>query len=164
MKAGAVAIVALALLALGRKRSSTVALWTRKSSSVLLSSSTEDLITEILEAAGVSGAVVTSGRRTWAQQAALMIGETDKALYDLYNDGIIDKLLAIERTEDAWAAEIERLAGLGYYVSRHTRDPERAFDLRTSNLTSTQKTAITRAAEGLGVEVIDEGDHLHFEW
>jgi len=160
----AIAVLGLALgLVLFGRRSGGGSSWSVKDSSVKLSSSTRAFLDELARRSGVAF-VVTSGRRSFEEQAEEMLGETWEQLHDLYKaDHVIDELEETERTVEAWAAVIEKWAAAGYVLSWHVRDPEWAVDIRTRDFSDAEVSALQLAAAELGADVVLESDHLHLE-
>lgn len=101
---------------------------------------------------------VTSGTRTSEAQAAAMLAKPAESLHALYaRDDIIETLLAAQRTVAAWSAIIDAYAADGDYLSDHQKGDALDF-ARPSD-----PAALIAACRRVGLEAIDEGNHVHAE-
>jgi hypothetical protein len=110
---------------------------------------------------------VTSATRTPEAQAAALVtkrrlGEDLRSLYRSSRD-IADALMAAPNTVPAMAAVIRRYMAQGRYLSRHMRGD--ALDLRSRNLSASQREAVISAAARLGARAVYETTppHIHIE-
>lgn len=117
---------------------------------------------------------VTSGIRSPWAQASAMAGKIQRGdnLYALYSqDDLVSEILAAVGSTlapdiESMAAVIEDQVDRGRYVSRHLRGD--GLDLRTtgggsSRLSDDQITQLKAALDTLGLDWLDEGDHIHLE-
>jgi hypothetical protein len=118
---------------------------------------------------------VTSGLRTYSEQASAMItkfdlaekkgkGEGAKELYKIYAaDDVVTAVLAAPKSVSSWASVIESQTLKGRILSRHLGG--RGIDLRTSNLTGEQTKQLIAAVSLLGSRPLleDTPPHLHID-
>lgn len=108
--------------------------------------------------------VVTSGVRTPEEQASEMMQTPGGAagITSLYRGAAgAEVAAAFPGGYSAVLNVLESQIGRGTYVSRHMRGD--ALDFRTRGLSSAEKTLLTTTLRSMGVEVLDEGDHIHIE-
>lgn len=104
---------------------------------------------------------VTSGQRPPAEQAALMLDGTAD-IRSLYRGSAGSEIAdAASQGVQAVTRIIENQVSRGVYVSQHLTGS--ALDFRTRDLTPEQLSALKWAGKTLGVDVLDEGDHVHME-
>jgi len=127
---------------------------------VVLNDSMRRFLSELRSRLGFD-LTVTSGVRGAAEQASLMLDGTAD-IRSLYR-GSAGAEVADVASQGVGAAQrvIEGQMSRGVYVSRHLRGD--ALDFRVSDLTSDQVAELKSEAAGLGVETLDEGDHVHVE-
>jgi hypothetical protein len=77
------------------------------------------------------------------------------------------ELLTVDNTTEAMAPIIQRYMDAGMVMSDHMKGEGEALDIRVRRgdkpFTKEERTAIVVAAEKLGAQAIDEGDHVHIE-
>ena len=101
---------------------------------------------------------VTSGTRTSEAQAAAMLAKPAESLRALYaRDDIIETLLSAQRTVAAWSAIIDAYAAEGDYLSDHQKGDALDFAIPSD------PAALIAACRRVGLEAIDEGNHIHAE-
>jgi len=109
---------------------------------------------------------VTSGTRTPEAQARALVEKRRLGdnLYKLYRAKYIVKaLMAVPNTVSAMSPIIARYARQGQYMSRHMRGD--AVDIRSKNLSTSQRQTVMAAAKRLGAKTIYETKppHIHVE-
>lgn len=167
MSAGLVALGLGALVLVARRKTGEDAMgWTKKSSSVVITSDARTFL-DALAGRLSFPIVVTSGQRSAAQQASAMLaklakGDTLQDLLDLYaDDSQVQALYALGTDAGAWTATIQSYADRGRPISDHLK--AKAVDIRTRDLSSAQVQELQKAAQALGAETVLESDHLHLE-
>ena len=108
--------------------------------------------------------VVTSGVRTPSEQAYEMMRTPGGAagIRGLYRGSAgAEAADAYPRGESAVLAVINAQMARGVYVSRHLKGD--ALDFRVTGLTTGERTLLKSTLLSMGVQVLDEGDHVHVE-
>jgi hypothetical protein len=118
--------------------------------------------------------VVTDGARDAEDQAKAMfdkleLGDDLQGLYsnkdaaaeieDAYNEAQ-EAGKSDEETKEAMQAVIEEQIGNDVFISRHLT--EKAFDVRSRDMTADEKAAFKKSVEDAGGKVITEGKPAHF--
>lgn len=108
--------------------------------------------------------VITSGTRTDTSQAKVMLDRYNqygsKPLYDVYEDSLINELLATPKDVASWTAVVTRAYGDGR-LSRVGHTTGMAMDVRTRDLQPTQIAALKAAVLATGGKWLLESDPPH---
>lgn len=106
--------------------------------------------------------VVTSGIRTPWDQASALAQDYNFAVYgSSQGKKLVAEIKAGGLSVGQMAATIQRQVDKGLYLSRHMRGD--ALDFRVTGLTAGELAQLKATAASMGVEVVDEGDHIHVE-
>mgnify|MGYP001578399012 CR=1 FL=1 len=111
---------------------------------------------------------ITSGVRSPTAQAdamwkKLLAPGGEAEIRAIYPAAIAATVLNAPRSQAGWRVAITQLAASGVLASRHMRGD--AFDMRTTNLSSSQVNAVAAAAKSLGASALVEHapPHLHVQ-
>ena len=100
---------------------------------------------------------VTSGIRTPWDQAKALAQDCNFSVYK--NKGLAAEVQQYCPSTSQMAAVLEDQVARGQYLSRHMKAD--AVDIRVHDLSSSQRERLKSVARSMGVNVVDEGDHIH---